>query len=270
MRLMETLKSLGRRWYVVVAGLLLTLGIGYTINTEIPTTFEVSGSIILMPPEETVGVAGNPYLFLGGLNQAQDVLVRRASAAAVVGPVLEKHPGTSYVILPDRTTSTPIVVVTAEAGSSDAALRVRDDAMKAVIATLKVMQDEADVKENLRVHGQNLVVDAGATAKTKTKVQMLLVATGGGAIGTLLLAGLLDGWLIERKERKRALAALVEVPTEPGMDAAAISEWEGHHKRPGGSRHDVPSSVPDTGGKNVPSAPDPLEDEPSKTTLTAR
>ena len=124
MRLTETLKSLGRRWYVVVLGLAVTLGMGYLVDIKVPSTYQAEGSILLMPPDSTVGAAGNPYLYLGGLNQALDVLVRRASAIEVSGPILEKYPDSTYTVDPDRTIASPIVIVTTESPSSEASLKL--------------------------------------------------------------------------------------------------------------------------------------------------
>lgn len=202
MRLTETLRSLGRRWYVVLLGLALTASLGMLISVKVPITFAATGTILLMPPDETVGVRGNPYLYLGGLNTALDVLVRRANSIEVSGPLLKLHPGTNYTVEADRTTSSAIVLVTAEAESSDAALALRDEAMATVMTTLDLMQDEANVENIMRLHGQDLVIDKTAVAKTKTQLQLILVAVGGGTIGTLLLAGFVDGWIIERRQRR--------------------------------------------------------------------
>lgn len=240
MRFTETMKSLARRWYIVLLGLALTAGMAYLVSDKVPTTFEATGSVILMPPSETVGIDGNPYLSLGGLNEAQEVLVRRSSALEVTEPILSGRPGSSYSVQSDRTASTPIIVVTAEARTAASAIETREVAMESVIGTLKVMQDEAHVKKELRVNAQNLVVDADALPKTKTKTQLLLLAVGGGAVGTLILAGAVDGWLIERRIRKSSTrlssAVTLSEPAEgpiaapPGRRAAnpAPSQSEGN------------------------------------------
>lgn len=202
MRLTETLKSLGRRWYVVLLGLAITASAGMLISDKVPVTYAATGSILLMPPDETVGDRGNPYLYLGGLNTALDVLVRRANSIEVSGPLMELHPGSTYTVEPDRTTSSAIVLVTAEAGTSDAAFTLRDEAMATVMTTLDLMQDEANVENVMRLHGQDLVIDKKSVPKTKTRLQLILVAVGGGIVGTLLLAGVVDGWIIERRHRR--------------------------------------------------------------------
>ncbi|WP_146070315.1 hypothetical protein [Arthrobacter sp. GMC3] len=203
MHIGETLKSIGRRWYVVLLGILLTVGLAYMVNTRVPTTYESKGSILIMPPKFTVGAEGNPYLFLSGMNQAVDVLVRRASAPEVTAPLLNRFPGASYTVAADGTTSSPILMVTANASTEAQSLLILDAALKSVDATLSIMQDEASVKDINRVHGQELVVDKVATPKTKTKIQLLLAAVGAGSIGTLWLAGLVDGWIIGRQQRMR-------------------------------------------------------------------
>lgn len=237
MNLSETIKSLGRRWYIVLLGFALTLGTGMLIGTKVPTTYEASGSILLMPPESTVGVQGNPYLWLGGLNTALDVLVRRTSAIEVSGPLLNKYQDSGLTIIPDRTTSSAIALVTAEAPSPETALQLRDDAMAAIIKTLGVMQDESQVKNDQRIYGDELVIDKSATPKTKTRLQLLIIVGGGGTFGTLLLAGAIDGWIMDRRLQKKAAMPHTEpAPLRTNQPHAAPS---GDHPKTGSA---VPAS----------------------------
>lgn len=268
MRLTETLKSLGRRWYVVVMGLALTMGMGLLVDVKVPSTFQAQGSILLMPPDSTVGVAGNPYLYLGGLNQALDVLVRRASAVEVSDPILKHYPDSTYTVEPDRATSSPIVIVTAEAPSSETSIALMNDVLKSVIVTLNTMQDDAKVKENLRIHGKDLVLDKEATTETKTKLQLFIVVLGGGTIGTFLLAGLVDGWMVERKRKKGAVVSIQSDPI-PNLGTAShqVSALGQQADRLVRRTNNVPRAVPGAGGAAPSSQPDPVAEEPSETPL---
>lgn len=219
MKLAETLRTLGRRWYIVVFGLVLTLGMTMFIEAKVPTTYQATGSILLMPPEATVGAKGNPYLWLGGLNTALDVLVRRTSAVEVSGPILKKYPDSEISIASDPTTSSAIILVRADAPTADDALKLRDEGMASVVRTLAVMQDESTVKEDLRIHGESLVIDGKATPKTKTRMQLLIVAGGGGIAGTLFLASLIDGWFMDKRQRK-ATNAKIPPPDKPAKPGA--------------------------------------------------
>ena len=268
MRLTETLASLGRRWYVVVVGLAVTMGMGFLVDVKVPSTFQAEGSILLMPPDSTVGAAGNPYLYLGGLNQALDVLVRRVSAVEVADPILANYPDSTYTVDPDRTTSSPIVIVTAEAPSNETAIKLMDDVLKSVLVTLNTMQDEANVKQILRIHGKDLVLDKEATTKTKTKLQLLIVVVAGGTIGTFLLAGLLDGWMIERRRRKDTILASRPDPT-PDPDAARQRVPDTGHQGDRRVRRTKRARIrlPTTTAESPPIVPARWWSEPSETPL---
>lgn len=267
MRVAETLKSIGRRWYIVVVGLLLTAGLAWTVNTQVPTSYDSKGSILIMPPEFTVGKDGNPYLFLGGMNQAVDVLVRRASAMEVTAPLLAQHPGASYTIAADGTTSSPILVVTATAPTPDGSLQTLDAALKSVDAMLSTMQDESSVKDINRVHGQELVVDETATPKTKTKLQLMLMAVGVGLIGTVWLAGLMDGWIISRKQRKSTTPEAETAPETPAVPSGQKGKRGRASVATAHSR--APTAVHGPPQDAKPPMPAATE-EPAKTALTVR
>lgn len=217
MRMNETLKSIARRWYVVLVGLMLTAAMGWVVNDRVPTSFEATGSLLLMPPAVTVGTDGNPYLYLGGMSQALDVLVRRASAPEVQQGVIDKYPSSTYTVQADRTTTSPIILVTADAPTGTAALDTMNAALASVESTLNVMQNESDVKKGMRVVGQNLVLDTKATAKTKTRMQLLIAVVGVGGVGTLLLAGVIDGWVLQRRERRASAPAKQKKSTDPAL-----------------------------------------------------
>ncbi|GGE91732.1 hypothetical protein [Mycetocola zhadangensis] len=202
MRLAETFSVLKRRWYLVVAGLLLTATGCYYIYAQVPATYEAKGSVVLMPPSATVGDEGNPYLFLGGMGQALDVLTRHVNAAEIVDPVLDAHPGTSYTIEPDRDTSGSIIQVVATGPAADETMDVLAAALDTIPISLDAMQDELSIEDYLRIGLMTVVVDTEPTIEQKQRVQLLIFVAAGGIVGTLLLAGLIDGILLSKRRRK--------------------------------------------------------------------
>lgn len=202
MRLAETLSVLKRRWYVVLAGLLLTATGCYYIYAQVPATYEAKGSVVLMPPSSTVGDEGNPYLFLGGMGQALDVLTRHVNAAEIVEPVLDDYPDTSYTIEPDRDTSGSIIQVVATGSTPDATMDVLAAALQTIPVSLDAMQDELAIEDYLRIGLMTVVVDTEPTVEQKQRVQLLIFAAAGGSVGTLLFAGMLDGLVLSLRRRK--------------------------------------------------------------------
>ncbi|BCW73400.1 hypothetical protein [Arthrobacter sp. NicSoilB8] len=202
MQLKELIRSLARRWYVVLAGLALTAGMCAVVYERVPATYEASGSLVLMPPSATVGATGNPYLYLVGMSQALDVLTRRANAAEVRAPVLENFPAMTYSVDADRSTSGAVVVVKVSSPNPGETMGGLKAALGTVPATLKAMQDELSVPEYSRINLKTIVVAPESSMENKAQLQLIIVTAGAGAVGTVLLARMLDGLLLARRMRR--------------------------------------------------------------------
>lgn len=199
MQLKELLRSLARRWYVVLAGFALTAGMCAVVYEKVPATYEASGSLVLMPPSATVGTTGNPYLYLVGMSQALDVLTRRANAAEVRGAILENFPAMTYSVDADRSTSGAIVVVKVSSPSPSETMGALKAALATVPATLKAMQDELSVPAFSRINLKTIVVAHESSMENKAQLQLIIVTAGAGGVGTVLLARMLDGLLLARR-----------------------------------------------------------------------
>lgn len=204
MELSDTLRALVRRWYVLLLGLLLTAGAGWAVHRAVPTTYQATGSILLMPSPVMVGDAGNPYLYLGGMRDVLDVVIRRSDAEQVREGLLAPYEGSDYEVAPDATTQSPIIVVTAESLSPEDAVALLQAALVTVGSNLDAMQDELTLPEANRIQRRELVVDATATADNSTARQATIATVGAGLLGTLLLTGFVDGRLLRRRARRTA------------------------------------------------------------------
>jgi hypothetical protein len=214
MQLTDTLNSMMRRWYLVLTGLALTVGVAWMAYATIPPRYEAAGSVLLMPSEATVGDEGNPYLYLGGMNDAMDVLIRRTNAPEVQQQLLADHAGATYTVEKDATTQSPIVVVTVASGTDGDAVAVLQDTLSAVHAKLGEMQDDLSIPQERRISLKELVVDDVAAKNTKTPVQVAVAAAGAGGVATLLLTGVIDGYLVRRGRAHHGRRASVEDGTE--------------------------------------------------------
>lgn len=199
MHLNETARSLLRRWYLLLFGLLLTAGMSWYTFNYIQPTYEAHGSILLMPAEKTVGNHGNPFLYLGGMSEVVDVLVMRSSAAESVDPIVKQFAGTEIATTADRMTSSPVAVVDITATSEETALAALNATLSTVTRNLESMQNEIQVDSDMRISSKELVVDRKARVNSKMQVQMAIVVAGAGAVGTFLLTGFIDGFLQARK-----------------------------------------------------------------------
>ncbi|MGC5628595.1 hypothetical protein ACPYO6_10165 [Georgenia sp. Z1344] len=204
MQLSDTIATLLRRWYVLLLGLCLTAAGGWYAYRSIPTTYEATGSLLLMPSTDTVGAEGNPYLYLNGMIDARDVLLRRAGSTENYTSVVAEHPGTAYTLGSDPTTQSPIVTVAVEGATPEDALAVMHGALENVEENLDAMQDEVGLPDGQRLGASPLVLADSATASRTAAARLAIVVLGAGGLGTLLVAGLVDGALMRRRERRSA------------------------------------------------------------------
>ncbi|MCC3282358.1 hypothetical protein [Arthrobacter caoxuetaonis] len=207
MTMPQSLRVLVRRWYLVLFGLAVTGLMCAAANYLVPPSYDARGSMVLMPPTANVGDDGNPYLLLGGMSEALDVLVRQANSPTVRDRVLDDFDSATYTVEADRTTSGSIVVVQATADTEAASLELLEGAMQTLPATLDRMQDELAVTQEQRIDIMPVVVDAEAVLNVKQTLQVVGVAGLIGLSATFMVTALLDGLLLHRRERRAAIDA---------------------------------------------------------------
>jgi hypothetical protein len=204
MYLRDLSESLVRRWYLVLAGLVVVAGLGLLTYTQVPATYTARANVVLLPPESTVSPGGNPYLYLGGLNQALDVLTRKLDASSTRDPILAANPSGSFVVSPDTTTTGPILAVEASAPSPAGALSVLSAVLHAVPDALVALQEELGVAPSSQITSLTLTADESATTNGRSQLRVVIAVVAVGLVGTALLIGLIDGLLLTR-DREREL-----------------------------------------------------------------
>ncbi len=224
MTLKRLLLSLGRRWYVTVAGVLATLALCAAAYMNTAPTLQRSASELLVPGSTTIPIGGNPYLYLGGLGQAADVLVSALNAEQVLDPIRQEYPGTTITVARDTGTSGPMILITVT-GTKDAAVAGALDAIRdAVPATLSKLQTSAGVTEKARIDVQTLTSDSSSTVIEKARIETVGMIGVAGLVVTVLLVGLVDGLVMNR--RKRAV-----VSAEPRRKPRTVRQTAGRPMR---------------------------------------
>lgn len=234
MQLSDTIAALIRGWYVMVTGLLVTAVVGWTVYQVVPTKYEASGSLLLMPSEATVGVEGNPFLSLNGMVDARDVLLRRADSKDNRANVLDQAKDSDYTIGADPTTLSPIVAIQAQARTPEAAISLLTSVLVNVDQHLNTMQTELDVPANRKIKTRVLVADQSAAPNTKSQLRAAIATVAGGIVGTFILTGLLEG-ILTRRHQRRARNALPETE-EPEPTTGGTTS----HQRDSDGAHSAP------------------------------
>ena len=113
----NSLKVLARRWYVVVAGLVLTLVGGLGVNSLIAPSYTAVGSLVLAVPPNLPerAASSNPYLAYGNLAVAAKVVASGMNQPSVVRDQRSKGATGDFVVDLDPERSSPIITVNSTA-----------------------------------------------------------------------------------------------------------------------------------------------------------
>ncbi|SDS07856.1 hypothetical protein SAMN04489834_0818 [Microterricola viridarii] len=171
---------------------------------NVPQTWTAKASVLLVPPPTVVGEDGNPYLYLGGLGQALDVLTRRLDAEAVRGPLEDTYPDAEYTVTVDGNSTGPILLIEAEAEAGPDALALVKSIHSQIPQELLGMQADLNVPRNALITASDITVDVNAESDNKRRIQLTGLVAAGGLALTVLLAGIVDGLVNKRRKRSKS------------------------------------------------------------------
>jgi hypothetical protein len=155
--------------------------------------------MVMLPPASIVGKDGNPYLYLGGLGQAVDVLTRRLNADAISNPIKRDYPDAEFTVANDSSTTGPIIIIEASAPSKAIARTVMDTVVDSAEPALESLQNDLSVPTKSRITISAFAVDQDPLPDLKTRIQVVGAAGALGLILTLLLAVFVDGRIMARR-----------------------------------------------------------------------
>ena len=205
MNFAEALRALLRRWYITFPGLVLAVAVAFGAWSVIPPDYERSATQLLLPGADSMPADSNPFLFLGGLSYAADVLVRAIGAENVMGEIAKEHPDAKVEVTRDVSSSGPFVLITVTAPDDAEAGKILDGLVVKTGELLNEMQDAEKIEQQNRITVTVITVDAEGTAQQRDR----LVASAGAGIGvaalTLILAALIDGLVRQRRRRAKGV-----------------------------------------------------------------
>ena len=147
------------------------------------------------------GTATNPYLQLGGLTTAVDVLARALNDPRVHDQIIKPGEAGDYLAQRDFLTAAPLLVVTAEATNANRARDIRDAVLQAAPEVLSELQATVGVPADSRLTMETIVSDGSADLVYKTVLRSIIAVVVLGLALSLLLAAAVDAWLIRRRAR---------------------------------------------------------------------
>jgi hypothetical protein len=201
MTLADTLRGLWRRWYIVIPGILLAAALAAGAWSVIPPGYERSSTQLLIPGAASMPEGANPYLFLGGLTPAADVLVRAVGSENEKNDVIEEYPGVEIKVTRDVSTAGPVVLIAVTAASDADAEEVLGVVVNRTETLLDQLQETEKIAETNRVTLLPVTVDSQSLLDQRNR---FLAVAGVGLAGTaltLIVASLVEGLSVRRKRR---------------------------------------------------------------------
>lgn len=229
----DVLRAIWRRWYVVLAGLLITAGLAFGAWRLVPPTYQAEGTILLLPSKSTVSQGGqNPFLNLDSLTAPAALVIARLDGEAERSELAKTTPTAEYSVDTDPTMRGPTILVTVTDKTAKSTLRTLNSMLDNATSILSEIQREQDVPSDAVIGSMRLTVDTKATRVTSDTVRVIVATAVAGVIVTLALAVGIDAWLRRRAARPRARAARKQGkaagddarPAGNGTDGAATTE----------------------------------------------
>jgi hypothetical protein len=212
-------RILRQRWDFTLVGLLVTALLCGLAAIAVPVKYQAKAQILVLPPHTSVGTGGNPYLALGGLQAASDVLARAMSDGKTYQLLRGQGVTGTYTVARDLTTSGPILLVVAEDSTATGALHTLSGILSQAAPRLRQLQDELSVPESTRLTSNVFTQDSTAGIQRKSQLRAILVAFAAGIFVTVMLVSAADS-LLSRRRRKLAGSGRT-VSDRPGVDDAA-------------------------------------------------
>lgn len=245
-----------KRWYFLLLGLIVSGVATFLVFGMISPTYEANASMVLIPPKVAVTVGENPYLYLGGLDQALGVLQVKVASPSESASLTDKFPGAELSIAKDATTSGPIIAIKVSSDDADDTMELLAESISLVPKTLGALQKELQVPKPSLITVMELSSDHEPTKVAKKQLQMTMIVAAGGASLSLLGTGFLDRLINRRKAKKEAKSAEAETFTrlspvgDENIGKIEIKNVDGKRKR----SLRVPHGLNDRGESDPPAA----------------
>jgi len=215
----DMMGALGRRWYVLVAGLIIAGLAAYGAWTLVKVEYTRTATQLMLPGPGTIPDNANPFLFVGGLSQAADVLVRKMGSPDVLSQVEDAYPDVEIVITRDPLSSGPVILASVTSPSDADAEAVIDDLLELTGSTLLDIQRTQGIPSTDRISLVTLTTDDEGLVEQKTRLVASGIAGAGTVALTLLMVALIDGLARSRSQRRgRSRSAVEHAKHEEGAD----------------------------------------------------
>ncbi|NEA65218.1 chain length determinant protein [Streptomyces sp. SID12488] len=209
MDLAEIFRVTRRRWYVLLPGLLLTAGLVAAVVLLVPVTYQSQSTVqLLNSTKATAAYDGNPFLSTQtSLTGMADSLARNLNSDDSVRELKSRGAtGTFEAKIADNAQG-PLMWLTVT-GTGRAAVLASDRILTTYAAErLKQFQEQQSVEPRAMIRMTTIVVPQPPAAQTKTRLEYMIMAGGGGLVLSLIAV-----FYVEARRRKHPAATPEEAP----------------------------------------------------------
>lgn len=182
-----------RRWLLVLIGFLLTVGASGAAYVLSRPTYEITGTVVFLPPASSTDTGSpNPYLQLGGLRQAVDLVGVSLTDQSAQLELQQISKDVQFTAQADVQTNSPLLAIDVKDSSPETALRIRDILVSRVDVRLQAMQEAVSVAPKDQVTASVLTLDTEAVQVGRNRLRAAIVAGVVGMTLTLVVATLWD------------------------------------------------------------------------------
>lgn len=202
MNLMSLVRALMRRWYIVVVGVLIAVGAASVAWQMVPPTYERTATQLLLPGSEIMPENGNPFLYLGGLGPAADVLVTAMTSESDQRAITGGEEDAAILVTRDGSSSGPQLLIVASGASDAEAATVLDAAVAQTAVVLDRLQDLEQIGSDNRIGIKTIAADVSSTLEQRTRLMLAVGAGFAVLLASFVLVAIVDGRASTRGSRR--------------------------------------------------------------------
>ena len=197
-----------RRYWVLFAGLILTLGATAYLHTQTPPRYQATARVLLLLPADSRAAEGavSPFLYLpNGLQVLAGIVATGPSSREFQDQMFAAGLTSQYEVGVE--VGSPIITVSVEGRDPENVIATRDQVIEEIEEELLTVQREEETPRRQTAHARVYAIEPTPDLLQGDRTRGMLVALGVGGLLTLLAAFGIDRSLQLRAERRRRNAA---------------------------------------------------------------
>ncbi|MCX2183849.1 O-antigen ligase family protein [Streptomyces sp. SKN60] len=225
MSIAEIFRVLGRRWYVTVPMVLLSLLAGGYLYTTVPVTYESQSQLALLNSSRVARPApsyGNTLAYASGsLIGTADVLIRALQSAETVQELRGHGITDEYAVDFAAQAEGPLLTLTVKGDDRDRVLAETRRLTDYAAEQLQQLQEQARVPDGYYVESARIVPAQKPVSQPKSRYQKVAAVVVFGVAGGFVLAFVVEICSAARR-RARGLAGFHDAPPVPRPGAGRL------------------------------------------------